>query len=309
VCLLPISFSLLAFSSDALVGPLLAFNSAVWRFRNPAQASRLVQPKEWLIARIVELASALHRSIKPAPSKKRKRSPTDLTLDIESDRHNSLLDSATASTAICYTDGSASPNPGPSGAAACVFLRSPDQLIDLGISLGKGTNNAAEIHALTLLFKHLVLIKDSRPLLCRAIIFSDSQLAISACTSTKIPGANRTAVLELREAFAKLSLILVVDLHWIRGHSNYGGNERVDRVAKLCASTDKNSHLFSLNEWVFGFPLYNSPIACFLRDLPAPARSPPLVDGSTPDIGPPDVGPCPRSVVSAVRRSARLSLS
>jgi hypothetical protein len=204
VCLLPISFSLLAFPSEALVGPLLAFNSAVWRFRNPAQASRLVQPKDWLIARIIDLANVLHRSIKPAPSKKRKRSPTDQLLDIELDRHNSLLDSATATTAICYTDGSASPNPGPSGAAACVFLRSPDQLLDLGISLGKGTNNAAEIHALSMLFNHLVLIKNSRPLLCRALIFSDSQLAISACTSTNTPGTNRTAIFELREAFAAL---------------------------------------------------------------------------------------------------------
>ena len=52
---------------------------------------------------------------------------------------------------FCFTDGSASPNPGPSGAGAAVFLRKADgqaEVIDLGVPLGWGTNNHAEIFAI-----------------------------------------------------------------------------------------------------------------------------------------------------------------
>jgi ribonuclease HI len=302
VCLLPISFSFLAFSSDALIGPFLAFNSAVWRFRNPAQASRLVQPRDWLVARIIDLANALLNSIKPAPSRKRKRPLSSLSCDDEAHYHNSLLDSATANTAMCYTDGSASPNPGPSGAAACIFLQNPDQVLDFGASLGKGTNNAAEICALTLLFNQLILLKNVRANLDSALVFTDSKLAISACLSTKAPASNRAAILELRSAHVKLTSLLRVDLHWIRGHSNYGGNERVDKVAKYCAASPASSRLSSFKEWTYGFPLYNCLPGCFIQDISSVARPcPEVVSLDSPQASLP--------AVPAPRRTPRLALS
>jgi ribonuclease HI len=288
-----------------LGGPLLSFNSAVWRFRNPAHASRLTQPREWLIARIVDLANSIFNSIKPAPTRKRKLPPSDDLLDREESLHNALIDSASTNTAICYTDGSASPNPGPSGAAACIFLQNPNLVIDVGISLGKGSNNAAEIRALNLLFDELIGVKAHRHSLVRAIVFSDSLLAINACTSARIPKINRSFIDNLRVSFIKLSALMEVKLQWVRGHSNHGGNERVDKVAKSCASLDTNISINSTSDWPFSGPIYSVPLHGFLRFTPTPClRGPPLAVGPTSSVGPQTVASSDRP---APRRSSRLS--
>ena len=41
---------------EPYVKVLLGFNYAVWKFRKPAQASRLTQTPEWMLNRIIECA-------------------------------------------------------------------------------------------------------------------------------------------------------------------------------------------------------------------------------------------------------------
>ena len=134
-----------------LLAPLLAFNNATWRYRKPAQASRLVQTREWLIARVVELAHNLLQSIRPP--KRKKPNPASAELSIE--EHDVIIAGAGPDTLIIYTDGSASPNPGPAGAGAVVFAQHPNTCYDLGKSMGFSTNNAAEIYALGMIVAHL----------------------------------------------------------------------------------------------------------------------------------------------------------
>ena len=68
--------------------------------------------------------------------------------------------------AICYTDGSASPNPGPAGAGACIFLMDPDTLYDLTLSIGFTSNNIAEIVALDLCLYQLIELHQTRGGFC-----------------------------------------------------------------------------------------------------------------------------------------------
>ena len=84
-----------------------------------------------------------------------------------------------------------------------------------------------------------------------------------------------------RSALAKARKLFSVELHWIRGHANVGGNERVDRLAKHFARACKDdcgaaiipdafavSHASSSQPWPHGFPLSSVDPAAFTVGLP-----------------------------------------
>ena len=273
--LFPLHFSFLTNIPASFIAPLLAFNFAVWQFRKPAQASRLVQDRLWLINKIVESARLNLLSIK-APKRKLKN---NLAAQISINDHSDLLSTAGADTAIAYTDGSASPNPGPSGGGVSIFIQNPDMVIDCGVTLGSGTNNSAELFALGVCFAQLLRIRSSH----RALIFSDSQLAISAATSSRKPLSNSILVHELRKTYAALLITkLTIELVWVPGHAGVGGNERVDRISKAFATDANkfNSRLLagfpscvSQRAWPF-FPLNSAP----LGEFTAKVHCPPFLD-------------------------------
>ena len=233
----------------------------------------------WLVNRVVEVVSLLLTSIKNVNRKKKK------VVDIEGERvlHDGLVRHMAASTAVCYSDGSASPNPGPCGAGATVFLRDPDLVIDLGASLGRGSNNLAEIVGLELIFSKLCSLKIVRPSLQRAVVFCDSKLALRVAASRKEPKTNVEVSQKTRGAFLAVSKLMSVELHWIRGHVGLGGNERVDRISKAFASTSENQARRATNfgyvsfcrcsVWSPSFPLVDLPLSCFLANLLVPGLS------------------------------------
>jgi hypothetical protein len=131
----------------------------------------------------VELASGLLSSIKPKARKRKKF----IDKAAESVTHNERVTTMKGNTAICYSDGSASPNPGPCGAGASIFYRDPDTVLDFGASLGRGTNNIAELCGLGIIFSRLILLHSTCPVITRAVVFCDSKLALRAATSNKEP--------------------------------------------------------------------------------------------------------------------------
>jgi ribonuclease HI len=262
-----------------LLAPLLAFNSAAWRFRKPAQASRLVKAPVWIVDRLVELAHSLLQTIKPP---KRKKVGNSAAAEASIDEHSKVVMEAGPDTFICYTDGSASPNPGPTGAGAVVYAQGPDFFYDMGKSLGFSTNNAAEIYAIGMLTLKLLDIVKSHPLVKRAVVFSDSKLAIGACASKVPPLANALAIRSLRKLLDFVQTKLKIAFYWIKGHAAVGGNERVDKLSKRFAMVQGNSEVVDCNgtfsclsysaPWAFGFPLADLPSFLFTSNLPvAPA--------------------------------------
>ena len=116
-------------------------------------------------------------------------------------------------------------------------MQQPDLAIDCGASLGHGTNNSAELYALGICFTELRKLFLLHPHIKRAVIFSDSQLALKAAAAKSRPLTNSELTKRLRKAYAALlNTKRVVELYWIPGHCNVGGNERVDKIAKsfLC---------------------------------------------------------------------------
>ncbi len=252
----------------SLIRPILAFNFAVWKFRKPSLASLPVCGSEWLVSRIVELAT---NCLACFDSRKRKAiSPVVSEGKTDQNNHDNVVGSSAHSVAICYTDGSASPNPGLAGAGVSIFLKDSNEVVDAGVSLGVTTNNAAELVALLICFLELLRLFTSK---CfkSAVVFCDSRYVIQQCSGLKKPVANRSLVERLRAAFKKVSLVINVKLQWVKGHSFYGGNNRVDRLSKLFASRNSPSsnsepvcYESCLSIWPFDFPLTSLPLNCFL---------------------------------------------
>ena len=277
-----------------LVAPLLAFNFAVWRYREPAHAAKDAQSPQWVAQRIFELASTLLRRIK-APTRKRKNNFDNNAI---ADDHSASLVEAGPAAVICYTDGSASPNPGPSGAGASLFLPSPGAIHDLGASLGHGTNNGAELYALGMLLTHLRTLSARSPRINNAIVFSDSRYALNAATAKKPPLTNIPICLALRKAYTATCALINVQLRWVRGHAAIGGNERVDRISKRFAEASANGAAFPFDP---SFPSSFSSLMCplpfpissllsffFLTRLPSPPlHVTPVVPSSAPTVAHP----------------------
>src|SRR5688572_26086222 len=93
--------------------------------------------ESWLANRISDIARDLYTT---STKKKLRHKHTTTEEDPSVNKHDKIVEQASIRTAICYTDGSATPNPGPSGAGASIFLRNPDRVHDLGVSTGLGTN-------------------------------------------------------------------------------------------------------------------------------------------------------------------------
>ena len=264
------------------------FNYAVWRFRKPALASLPIKGAVWVVSRLVELAIGYFSFVKP----KNKRKAASASRFGDSDKHfiahNSVLSNVDPNTAVCYTDGSASPNPGPCGAAASIFFCNPDTVFDAGLSAGFGSNNFAELCALFICLSELIRIFRRRHFL-KAIIFCDSRYALNLATSSKAPGSNKELVSSLRAVHSAALALFKIELNWVRGHASIGGNERVDLLSKRFAAKnsvkDPSFSLASLDRyvhilvpWAFGFPLSSVPPHLFsshFLPFPPPKPAPP----------------------------------
>ena len=236
--------------------------------------------------RIVELARLNLLAFKVPIRKSKNKVNSELSIA----DHALLLADATECVALAYTDGSASPNPGPSGGGVSIFVQNPDVVVDCGATLGMGTNNSAELFALGSCLTELRKLTRTHPHVTGVLIFSDSKLAINAATGSRRPLTNIPIVLALRKAFsALLSAKLTVAFHWVPGHAGIGGNDRVDKIAKTFATSRVAFDLSSLagfsscvsrNPWPF-FPLRTAPAHVFALNLPVPVSfSRPTTAGS-----------------------------
>lgn len=286
---LPLSFTFLISVPTTLIIPTIVFNLAVWRFRNPSLGSRDERDDAWRAARITELASSLFLRVK-------KRPPPSSKDDVSIFSHDDLLASSDRLSIVCYTDGSASPNPGPAGSGASIFLPMSNTVVDLGASLGHNSNNFAELYAIGTCLSTLVNTFDllpSRP--SRVLLFTDSLYASRAVTSTKPPASHKDTIVALRRLLAKALALIPVSLVWVRGHCGAGGNERVDRIAKRFAKCSINPPFLrptsfpsvsTTSHWPFPLAVHSStPLHVFLSNLPSPPATP--VGSVDPFLGPP----------------------
>lgn len=121
-----------------------------------------------------------------------------------------------------YTDGACSGNPGPAGSGV-VIIQDGKVLREISKSLGKATNNIAELTAIKIGLQ-LVVPNYSTEI----TIYTDSTYAIGILTKNWKAKANVELVSSIRKlirSFKKLTIIHV------KGHSGDPGNELADSLA------------------------------------------------------------------------------
>lgn len=136
---------------------------------------------------------------------------------------------------ICFTDGACRGNPGTAGAGAVVLLPS-GQRGEASQSLGRATNNIAELTAIGLALK--LLDAQAIELTAPGILLTDSAYSHGVLSRGWKAKANQALVAELK---AKLAERPNLKLHWIAGHVGIDGNERADALANLGVDGVSNS--------------------------------------------------------------------
>ena len=141
---------------------------------------------------------------------------------------------------MLFTDGSAKPNPGPSGAGLVAF-RDGVQVHSSSTPLGYGTNNVGELYAFGQALQYACEFPfptlPTKPLI---YLFPDSSFAIGAVTKHwKVHDSTVPEIKELLPQLAqaakgfwrRLRSTAQLRIHWIKGHAGIHGNTLADTAA------------------------------------------------------------------------------
>ena len=153
---------------------VLALNYAIWNYREAARSTRGIVTVAYLIDRLIELSIRLYDQWS-RPKKPKNCAGGFDPIESHDVQLRELVD---RDTLVYYNDGSASPNPGPSGAGVVLFVLAGELTTEIGLPLRHGTNNLGEIMALYLALNHAVKYSKDK----RIIIFSDSRYALNSIT-------------------------------------------------------------------------------------------------------------------------------
>lgn len=132
-------------------------------------------------------------------------------------------------TIVAYTDGGASPNPGPAGSG--ILLMYGEHSLEIWEYLGNSTNNVAE---LTAILRALENIKNPN---LPVMIYSDSKYAIGVLTGQMKATKNLDLIAKVRSKmmeFPRLQLLKV------KAHVGVEHNEHVDRLVALARDTKES---------------------------------------------------------------------
>ena len=132
-------------------------------------------------------------------------------------------------TIVAYTDGGASPNPGPAGSG--VLLMYGEHSLEIWEYLGNSTNNVAELNA------NLIALNNIKNPSLPVLLYSDSNYAIGVLTGRMKPKQNLDLIEKIRirmNDFPNLQLLKV------KAHIGITHNEHVDRLVALARDTKQS---------------------------------------------------------------------
>jgi ribonuclease HI len=134
---------------------------------------------------------------------------------------------------VAFTDGSANPNPGPSGAGAYIYSnKEPCWDTERYAALGHGTNNLGELWAVGLALQaaHARILAQPHHTYNQLYIFTDSQFTRGILTlgwkSSQRAGLARV----LKQYIRDFPIPVIVE--WVPAHVGIAHNERADALAE-----------------------------------------------------------------------------
>jgi ribonuclease HI len=131
---------------------------------------------------------------------------------------------------VIYTDGSANPNPGPSGSGVWFDGPAGPYPSQVSFPCGRGNNNTAEVHAIGIAAIALLKLPPTVPKI-KLLILSDSKFAINIALGNHRPRKAKGLSRAVMSAFLSLKKLHDVTLEWVPGHEGVLGNEVADKLA------------------------------------------------------------------------------
>ncbi len=167
---------------------------------------------------------------------------------------------------IIYTDGSADPNPGPSGAGLVLF-RDGALVESHSIPLGHGTNNTGELYALGAALQRIEEILDSPPHPVythptTARILTDSTFARGVTTlNWELSKNSRLQPLlkSVKARWRKVADRLTLHVDWVEAHAGIAGNELADVEAGKASAASTPADSANLTRGYTGLFIYQPP--------------------------------------------------
>ena len=129
-----------------------------------------------------------------------------------------------ASSVTVYTDGASLSNPGPAGLGVVILLPGGETK-ELSESLGKATNNVAELTAIKR------ALEEVPPTTQHITLHTDSRYAIGVLEGSMKARANRELISATQALMRRFELHFV----WVKGHAGNPLNERADELASAAA--------------------------------------------------------------------------
>ena len=225
---LTLDVALLAFPPTASTTPaivIVTFNWAIW-YNRVCYFATLATPPPLLTAAQHLAEFALDRTrlpgIKPVST-----SPAIARLAKDPPR----------AAIFAFTDGSAAPNPGPTGAGLWVSLpdtpAGPGVEVEISAALGLANNNVGEMAALELAVRTAAGALRALPFLAPpdVLFFTDSMLSLGHIVHGWTFDADLALGYRARSGFHSLTQTARTRLYWVRGHSGVPGNVRADTAA------------------------------------------------------------------------------
>ena len=211
---------------------------SVWKISQTIRKGIAIRNPE---DKITELVLSEKRCWDPPLTKKKSRSA-----------YQEIIEQIPDTDIVCYTDGSANPNPGPTGAGALILLRSEQSNISLTAPLGNGTNNLGELWAIGMTVKWLI---DNNKDDVTTHIFTDSSYSKGVLTEGWNPKTNRDLIHEIKNRIEEFRSNII--FHWVKGHANIEGNEAADKAAETGSSLSRThpDRSFSLRDNSLGYYL------------------------------------------------------
>lgn len=137
---------------------------------------------------------------------------------------------------VAYTDGSASPNPGPCGAGAYIHTKGAiNYEAEAFASLGHGTNNIGELWAIGMCVQLAIRATNEHPAITAIHAFTDSRLIRDFIRRKATPKSNSlsTLLLAVMNIISTIPTHVPFQIHWIPAHVGIPGNEHADYLADI----------------------------------------------------------------------------
>lgn len=142
------------------------------------------------------------------------------------DRPTQSVDTIPPGTIIIYTDGGASPNPGPAGLGIVMLFG--QHMLEIWEFFPHATNNYCELTAILHALQH---VKNKA---LPVILYTDSAYSIGVCTGSMRAKQNVELIQEIQVEMSKFSHL---QLQKVRAHVGIKYNEHVDQLCQLARDT------------------------------------------------------------------------